>query len=160
MGRWVLMVLESCKMEKNRGAPNRVAAVYLKRRGVIGGVLLLLGTVLVVLFYFDPAESGLFPPCLFHALTGWHCPGCGSARGLHQLLHGHPLVALDLNPLMVLSLPFVSYGLISRFLFLCSQRRLPSIYISAGWIWALLAIIILFWILRNIPLYPFTLLAP
>jgi len=145
---------------KYLGVLNILTPVLLKRMGMIGGILLLLIFALAVLFWYDPAESGVFPPCLFHAITGWHCPGCGSARGLHQLLHGHPLVAFGLNPLMVLSLPFVSYRLISQILYVCSRRRLPGVFIPARWIWALLAVIILFWILRNIPRYPFSLLAP
>ena len=145
---------------KYLGVLNILTPVLLKRMGMIGGILLLLIFALAVLFWYDPVESGVFPPCLFHAITGWHCPGCGSARGLHQLLHGHPLVAFGLNPLMVLSLPFVSYGLISQILYVCSRRRLPGVFIPARWIWALLAVIILFWILRNIPRYPFSLLAP
>ena len=139
---------------------NILAPVRLKRMGIIGAVFLVLTLMLTVLFRFDPVESGVFPPCFFHALTGWYCPGCGSARGLHQLLHGHVLTAFGLNPLMVLSLPFLSYGLISRILFLGTNRRLPSVFIPARWIWALLTVIILFWIFRNIPIYPFTLLAP
>ena len=61
---------------------------------------------LATLFTFNPADSSVFPPCPFRALTGFHCPGCGTLRGLHQLLHGHLLEAFSFNPLMVLFLPF------------------------------------------------------
>ena len=144
---------------KYHGEQNILTQVRMRRIGIAGVVFLVL-VFFVVMFWFEPEKSGVFPPCLFHALTGWYCPGCGSARGLHQLLHGHVLTAFGLNPLMVLSLPFLSYGLISRILFLGTNRRLPSVFIPARWIWALLTVIILFWILRNIPHYPFTLLAP
>jgi len=72
-------------------------------------------TALVTLYFHDPAAAGFFPPCPFHYLTGLHCPGCGTLRATHQLLHGHPLAALDLNPLMVLSLPFLAYAFLSYF---------------------------------------------
>lgn len=42
----------------------------------------------VVYFFFDPAGSRLFPRCPFLSLTGLRCPGCGSQRALHSLLHG------------------------------------------------------------------------
>ena len=42
-----------------------------------------------VLFFFDPAKHGFYPVCVFHALTGWNCPGCGATRAAYQLLHGH-----------------------------------------------------------------------
>ena len=50
------------------------------------------------LYLFNPAESRLFPPCPFHALTGWQCPGCGSLRAAHCLLHGEFIAAFRLNP--------------------------------------------------------------
>ena len=42
-------------------------------------------------------------------VTGLLCPGCGTLRGLHQLLHGHLAAAFRLNPVMVLSLPLLGY---------------------------------------------------
>jgi hypothetical protein len=111
----------------------------------------------VVLHMYDPAKSTLFPPCPFHALTGLHCPGCGTLRALHELLHGHPVTAFGLNPLTVLCLPVVGY------IFLCKAvpgRRLRSLSISAFWGWILLGAIAVFWIMRNVPAYPFSLLAP
>ena len=113
-----------------------------------------------VLFFCDPASGSLFPPCPFHWLTGLYCPGCGSLRALHALLHGRLFAALALNPLMVLCLPFVIYGLTAQALLDWFGKRLPVPRIAAGWIWALLILIIAYWIARNIPLFPFTLLAP
>ena len=65
----------------------------------------------IVLRVFDPATSGIFPPCPFHYLTGLYCPGCGSLRAIHHLLHGNLQAAWAMNPLAVLLLPFVGYGL-------------------------------------------------
>ena len=117
-------------------------------------------STLGALHAFNPASSVVFPPCPFHVLTGMYCPGCGTLRALHQLLHGRPLEALGLNPLMVLSLPFLAYALSSETLRTTTGRRLPGIRLRVIWIWALLAAIMLYWILRNIPVYPFTILSP
>lgn len=114
----------------------------------------------VLLYVFNPSESGLFPPCPFHALTGWYCPGCGSLRALHQLLHGEISAAMRLNPLMVLSLPFVAYGLAAEVFKTCLGIKLPVVHLRAYWIWVIFVLIILYWILRNIPLWPFTVLSP
>ena len=57
-----------------------------------------------LLFAFDPAATWWFPSCPIHALTGWLCPFCGSLRAVHALLHGAPLVALELNPLTTVGL--------------------------------------------------------
>jgi hypothetical protein len=114
----------------------------------------------VLLYMLNPSKSGLFPPCPFHALTGWYCPGCGSLRAIHQLLHGDILAALQFNPLMVLSLPFVIYGLAAEMLKTCLNVRLPVVCLRAYWIWAIFAVIVLYGIGRNIPYWPFILLAP
>lgn len=120
----------------------------------------LISMALAFLFLFDPASFIFYPPCPFHEITGFYCPGCGSLRSLHQLLHGHPLEALNLNPLMVLSLPFIGYILISCHLDSLRLRKPSSLVSSPRPVWLLLGIILIFWILRNIPLYPFSWLAP
>lgn len=75
---------------------------------------------------------------------------------MHQLLHGHILAALDLNPLMVISIPFLLYLYIRQAL----RQMRPAQPVKAIWLWCVLAVIIIYGILRNIPVYPFTLLAP
>lgn len=50
-------------------------------------------------------SAGLpLPGCLFHALTGWPCPGCGSTRALLAAAHGDLGGALRWNPLAVAAL--------------------------------------------------------
>ena len=118
-----------------------------RRLAVVGGFLL----VTAALFYvFDPVITPFLPRCPLHALTGLNCPGCGSMRALHQLAHGHLSAAFALNPLAMLALPFLAY---------CTWRG-ETPRLKPGWIRALLAVVVLFGILRNIPAYPFTLLAP
>lgn len=114
----------------------------------------------VVLYAFSPTGSGFYPPCPFYFLTGLYCPGCGTARALHQLLHGNVIGAVDFNPLMMLFLPFLVYGLVSYILVGLGGRALPRLFASAFWAYAIYGIMFSYWILRNIPAYPFTLLAP
>ena len=124
-----------------------------------GAALALLGGV-AVLFTYDPASSGRFPQCPFYASTGFHCPGCGTLRALHQLSNGNLMAAFGLNPLMVLSLPFVAYSFMSKIAREVRGCALPTVFVPSGWIWALFVLVISFWILRNIPVYPFSWLAP
>lgn len=123
-------------------------------------LLTLVTAALTVLRVFDPATSGLFPPCPLRALTGWYCPGCGSLRAFHQLLHGNLGNALALNPLAVFSLPFLAYGLASYTSFVIRGRYLPRVFLPAVWIRALCVGIVVFGIVRNLHGYPFCLLAP
>ena len=64
------------------------------------------------LFLFEPGKSGFFLPCIFRLLTGFTCPGCGSTRAMHQVLHGHFLAAFELNPLLLLAIPFLLFALL------------------------------------------------
>jgi hypothetical protein len=112
------------------------------------------------IYLLDPETSDLYPTCPFLALTGFYCPGCGTLRALHQLTRGHPVAALDLNPLMMLLLPFVAYFLASHAMLAVTGRPLRTYFVRPALIWALLGIVLLYWLLRNIPAYPFTLLAP
>jgi Protein of unknown function (DUF2752) len=131
------------------------------RRLRVLAVLSLLGMAAVVLLrVFDPATSGVFPPCPLHYLTGFYCPGCGSLRAIHALLHGDLRQAWAMNALTVMLLPFIAYGLASALHFQLRGRALPGPMLPAAWIRALCVAIILFGIARNLPLHPFDLLAP
>jgi hypothetical protein len=116
----------------------------------------------VYLFLYNPAEkNNYYPPCLFLYLTGYYCPGCGSLRAAHQLLHGRLLGAFDLNPLLVLSLPLVTYLVLAEFNALTGWKVIfPRVSFRPFFYKLLIAIVVLYWILRNIPAYPFSLLAP
>ncbi len=125
--------------------------------------LALLTVVCIVaagLYFLSPYDSGVYAPCPFNVLTDLYCPGCGTLRGLHELLHGRIGSAMGLNPLMVLSLPFIAYSFIKYVAAGMRERPARKIFIPSAFIWALLGIVLLFWILRNLPYYPFTLLAP
>ena len=124
-----------------------------------GSALVLLGSV-AVLFAYDPANSSVFPQCPFYAMTGFHCVGCGTLRALHQLSHANLMAAFSLNPLMMLSSPFVAYSFMSKLAREVRGRALPSVFVPSGWIWAFFVLVISFWVLRNIPGYPFSWLAP
>jgi len=103
------------------------------------------------LFYQAESIRDLYlPPCPFHVLTGMHCPGCGSTRALHKLVHGDVLSAVRFNPLTILATPVII------FLILRKDRTVLTAMPS----WILIGIIITFGVLRNIPAYPFTLLQP
>jgi hypothetical protein len=108
-----------------------------------------------ILYTFNPSSSVLYIPCPFHELTGLDCPGCGSLRAIHHLLHGHVVTAFMLNPLMVLVLPFLGYSFLSYLMATSRRKLLPPIFVPAIGIWIFLGVVLLFWGLRNTPVYPF-----
>jgi len=134
--------------------------VQLRKRRVLAAMLLLGTAPIILLRVFDPATSGIFPPCPIRYLTGLYCPGCGSLRAMHALLHGELARAWAMNPLMIVMLPFVTCGLVSAALLELRGNGLPEIMLPAKWIRAFCVVVVLYAVARNLPLYPFDLLAP
>lgn len=116
----------------------------------VGLILIAIAALLAIFIYatFDP-ETTPFPKCPFFWATGLKCPGCGSQRALHQLLHLHVGAAFRYNACLVTFIPIL--------LFLFSAEALrdkaPKLYQASrhpALGWSLLAIILLWWIFRNI----------
>lgn len=109
------------------------------------------GTICVAILYqFNPAQFGFYPTCGLYRTTGLLCPGCGSLRAMHQLLHGHLFEALRFNALLICSLPLVSAtGVL--WLIRKSQRRPFALPLKPVWLWTGGAIVIVFSIARNLP---------
>lgn len=81
-------------------------------------------TAIAIYFALDPSKNFWFPKCLFLVATGFKCPGCGSQRVIHALLHGDVAVAWGFNALMVASIPLVAILLVARLL----RGRYPRYY--------------------------------
>ena len=104
---------------------------------VLGFVM---GIVAILFLYmWSPQEFGWFPRCPFLVITGYKCPGCGSLRAIHALLRFHFAETINLNPIMVFSIPLVIALLASRRLRFCSITGRAVLVITVAW-----------WILRNI----------
>ena len=122
-------------------------------RRLASAVTVILGG-LTLAYFIDPVQCQWCPRCLWHAFTGWYCPGCGMTRAAHELAHGHLRTALHLNALLVLALPVLLLtGLLDRRTILRWSSK-PAVWLG------LLMIVMVFGFIRNIPVSPFTKLAP
>ena len=103
----------------------------------------------VVYYALDPSSSAVFPQCAFLSLTGYKCPGCGSQRAIHALLNGDVAGAFRYNALLLISVPWIGLCLYAE-----AQRvRNPRLYARLNaplLIWLFLAMVLLWWVLRNI----------
>ncbi len=111
-----------------------------------------------VLRNFDPNVPGIFPPCVFHELTGYWCIGCGITRALHALVHGDIAHAFSMNPLAMTLLAISP--LLTAWKFGWRPRWLHPLValLSEPKLWLIL--LPTYWVARNLPWWPFTLLAP
>ena len=103
---------------------------------------------LMVLYIFAPEQYPFYPRCLFFAVTGLACPGCGGLRAMHQLLHGHFAAAFEFNPLMIILLPGLCFG---ATVFLRNVSRGRTTVIKPTWLWLFGLLGVVFGILRNLP---------
>ncbi len=113
------------------------------------GIWVLLVAAVAVYFAFNPSGSAWFPKCPFLMLTGWQCPGCGSQRAIHSLLHLDIVSALRYNFLLVFSLPLLAVLLYAE----AVRVRKPAFYAKVhrvAYIWACFAVVCLWWLLRNL----------
>ena len=65
-----------------------------------------------------------------------------------------------LNLFTAVCLPLMALVFLTRLVRGIAGRPVRRAVVRPVWIWTLLAVVVLFWILRNVPVYPFTLLAP
>ncbi len=91
------------------------------------------------------------PPCPFHLITGYYCPGCGGTRAFYALLHGRILQAFFYHPA-------VPYGAAIFTWFMATQtlERLSKGALRIGmryrnsYVWAGTAILLGNFIARNL----------
>jgi len=125
------------------------------------GILVLMA----VLFYFyinDPSDKeSVYISCTFKNLTGWDCAGCGGQRSLHHLLHLDFAKAIQYNALLVVLAPYflvLIFFVIRDFIYGTGYPK--SFWFSGKMALIFVVLILLYTVARNLPYYPFTLLAP
>ena len=123
--------------------------------------VLIIGIGLLLLyFHFNPSKVNFFPKCVFYESTGLYCPGCGSQRATYHLLHFNILGVLQQNALYLAGLFVLFYYFFVQLYNRFRTKKLPNYLNHPKTPMIVLFIILVFWILRNIPIYPFTLLSP
>lgn len=112
-------------------------------------ILGLLCALAAVYFFIDPMEVKWMPRCLWKVATGTDCPGCGSQRMVHALMHGDIGGAWRANAYGLCILPLVGLML---WLELFREKH-PGLYRkvhSPVAIWMLTGSVIVWWVVRNV----------
>lgn len=100
--------------------------------------------------------------CTFYNYSGLYCPGCGGQRAFKAMLHGDFYTAMHSNVLIFVLAPVLLYCYIIlvetywiKNSIWSSKLQFPSFL---GYL--LVALLGVFFVFRNLPFYPFTLLVP
>ena len=114
----------------------------------------------VALFFLNPSEHSFFPKCALYMATGFSCPGCGSTRALYQLTHGDVLEAMRLNPGLI---ALITLGITDYVRFVVSVIRgnpFQTLFGRLKLLGALMGVMLVYGIIRNLPWPLFESLAP
>ncbi|WP_169743473.1 DUF2752 domain-containing protein [Kaistella solincola] len=113
---------------------------------------MLVGILLIstVFYFFAPSENSFYPSCIFKNITGLSCPGCGSQRAFHELLHLKFKVAFTSNPLFVLAIPYGLALLISAKIENENARKIFKILTGKRAFFLISTVIIAYFIWRNL----------
>jgi hypothetical protein len=129
-------------------------------RSGAGTLLAVLAGVTAWVLARNPLETTVFPPCPMHAMTGLWCPGCGATRASYLLLHGDVASALHFNALWVVLAPLALYQAVAFAGEAFGVRWLRRIPLSQPVIVALVASLLGFAAVRNLPFDAFEVLNP
>jgi len=129
-----------CDAHKPRWRPLRGRGWWL--------LALALGLVLAVFYYILEPSSGGLPSCLLLRLTGFRCPGCGTQRAVHALLHGDFVQGIAYNYSLLFTIPVLSLY-IGDALWGEKTPRLRAFLRHPLVILSLVLILLAWWILRN-----------
>ena len=140
-------------------ALNKNSETSIINRIVAAAGVLVITTGVAVVGYFNPVTAGFFPLCPLHEMTGLNCPGCGMTRGFHALFNGDILDALHYNALLPLVAFVFAYLVISLSLTAIRGRGLAWKMFHPTVLLIILGVLLTFGVVRNLPFYPFNLLA-
>ena len=113
--------------------------------------------------------------CMFHAITGWYCPGCGGTRALYFFLPGHWIKSFVYQPLVLYTFVALCYITIryiitkyKKYVYYGSfpshkhnsnashAAPVPKAYLpSPMWLWGALILLVINFIIKNILLIGF-----
>lgn len=110
-----------------------------------------------VILWGDPTTpGGPLPVCPTKLLLGIDCPGCGSMRMIYSVLHGDLAAAVHYNAVALVALPLLAWVWVT---WTRGRLRGRPAYSWQHWRWVPQVVLVVFavwFVIRNIPVAPFT----
>ena len=112
-------------------------------------------SIIAIIFLLLVVLKIIKVPCIFHEITGLYCPGCGITRMIISIIHFDFYQAFRYNPLIFILSPILI--VISSIEIFCYLFDIENKYIKKydKLLIILIVLLILFGILRNIPLFSY-----
>lgn len=138
-------------------ARSRVSAPLWPRLAAPAAVAVATALACALIWFADPtAPGGPLPVCPTKLLLHIDCPGCGSLRMLYSLMHGELAAAVHYNALGLVALVLLLWAYLAW-----TYGRLRG---RQAWSWQqhrwsapmLLVLVTAWFVVRNIPLEPFS----
>ena len=116
----------------------------------LGMIFAVVAGAFIFLSQFLPLQLRL-PPCWFHLISGYYCPGCGGTRSLRALLHGRLLLSAWYHPFVPYAAVIYLYFMATQTIDHLSHGRFPIGMRYHNYIvWTAVALIIVNFILKNL----------
>lgn len=115
------------------------------------------GAACAAVWFGDPTTpGGPLPTCPTKMLLGITCPGCGTMRAVYSLLHADLGAALHYNALAVVAFLLLGWAFLAYVVRLWSGKRIPSWQSVRYMPWVVLTVVVVWFVIRNIPIEPFS----
>ena len=125
-----------------------------KNRVLLFLIIFLLSLFILYYYLFNNYNFGI--DCIFHKITGLHCPGCGITRMLFSLITLDIYQAFRYNPLLFILLPFFMVLIIDVVIKIFKHKSNYLYKRIDNRFWIFLSIVLLvFGIFRNVPGFEF-----
>ena len=105
------------------------------------------------LYYIWILHTNIYIPCIFKAITGLRCPGCGISHMFMAICRFDFYGAFQENPFLFVTLPFILIIYITkRIYYIRNNKKMPENKLTKLLKYLFLVALIFFGIIRNLPL--------
>lgn len=116
-------------------------------------VLILISVCALALKITGFPIGNYMPPCMFHAVTGYYCPGCGGTRAAFALIHGKFIQSFYYHPIVLYTAIAGGWFMISQTIEWISGKRVKiGMHFREIYLWIALGIILIHFLVRNLAL--------
>lgn len=110
----------------------------------------LLAIFALVIHIFGRQILELVPPCAFHKITGFYCPGCGGTRAVFSLARGEIVRSFIFHPIVIYTLIVGGWFLISQSIQRITRNKIRiAMHFRPIYIWLALIIVLGNFFIKN-----------